>query len=361
MPIKNHSYLSAIPKLKTPFPDESFDDLKKDYASPPTSKCKLNIDGTFLKCEQLATLELPPRCLLLPWLPEGGLVMVAAERGAGKTHFALSLATALSEGTVFMRWPTTQATGVLYVDGEMPLTNIRDRLKIFIPDLSSKSLTILSHEWFYKRTERNLTITDHDIQAALLEQLDADKQLRVVILDNLSSLALIREDKSDDWRQYMLPFLIQCRRRGIAIIIVHHCGKSGEQRGTCAREDHLDTSIMLTRAKDNTHEAGCSFQVSFTKSRDCYGETIASFIATLQTSNAAATWEISLIKESTKDKLINLVRAKGDKGINVTDTAYELGITKGMISRLKKQCEEEGILQSSPRKNPMRIVVDWKK
>jgi putative DNA primase/helicase len=287
--------------------------------------------------------------------------MVAAERGIGKTYFALSLATALSTGISFMHWPIDQATGVLYVDGEMALTNIRDRLKLFAPYPFSQSLSILSHEWFYKYFERDLTITDPDIQATLLKKLDTHKQLQVLILDNLSSLTRIREDKSDDWRQCMLPFLIQCRRRGIAVILVHHCGKSGDQRGTGAREDHLDTSIKLTRTIYRTHDTGCSFQVSFTKARSCYGETIAPFIATLQISKCEALWKISKIEESSKDKLINLVKMKGEEGITVTKSAYELGLTKGMISRLKKQCEKGGILERSIRKNLMRISANWKR
>ena len=359
--IKNHTYLSALPSLIRRPPDESYEDLKKEYDGSSAPNSDVNMDTAILNYPQLLAVELPERKLLLPWLPEGGLAMVAAERGIGKTHFALSLATALSNGSSFMHWPIEKATGVLYVDGEMALTDIRNRLKVFAPDPLSQSLSILSHEWFYKQFERDLKISDQDIQSALLKKLEANIQLRVLILDNLSSLTQIREDKSDDWRQCMLPFLIQCRRRGIAVVIVHHCGKSGDQRGTGAREDHLDTSIKLTRTKDNTHAMGCSFQVTFTKARSCYGETIAPYIATLQTSTSAATWEISMVKESTKDKLINLVMARGDKGINVTHTAYELGLTKGMISRLKKQCEKEGILQSSPRKNPMRIATDWKK
>jgi putative DNA primase/helicase len=34
------------------------------------------------------------------------------------------------------------------------------------------------------------------------------------------------------------------------LLIVHHTGKGGEQRGTSRREDVLDTSISLRRPAD---------------------------------------------------------------------------------------------------------------
>ena len=49
----------------------------------------------------------------------------------------------------------------------------------------------------------------------ILEELDKTNDYGVLIFDNLSSLSRIREDKADDWREYFLPFLIHCRRRGV--------------------------------------------------------------------------------------------------------------------------------------------------
>ncbi len=37
----------------------------------------------------------------------------------------------------------------------------------------------------------------------------------------------------------MLPWLLDLRRRKIAVVIVHHAGRSGEMRGTSKREDNV--------------------------------------------------------------------------------------------------------------------------
>src|SRR5262245_6915683 len=64
----------------------------------------IQLSDAVLNFAALLKLDLPEREKILPWLPAGGLAMIAAERGLGKTHFALSLASALTAGRHFMKW-----------------------------------------------------------------------------------------------------------------------------------------------------------------------------------------------------------------------------------------------------------------
>jgi len=77
------------------------------------------------------------------------------------------------------------------------------------------------------------------VQAELDRWLDG---VDLLILDNLSSLtAVVRDNDAESWGpiQEWLPKL---RRRGVSVLVVHHAGKGGQQRGTSRREDVLDTS-----------------------------------------------------------------------------------------------------------------------
>jgi putative DNA primase/helicase len=56
----------------------------------------------------------------------------------------------------------------------------------------------------------------------------------------------------------------------VAVIIVHHAGKSGDQRGASSLEDFLDNTIELTKIKGM--ESGGHFNVKFTKGRSDDGE-----------------------------------------------------------------------------------------
>jgi Protein of unknown function (DUF3489) len=70
------------------------------------------------------------------------------------------------------------------------------------------------------------------------------------------------------------PRLIACgrlRRRGISVLIVHHAGKGGQQRGTTRREDVLDTSISLRHPADYSPVEGARFEIHLEKARGVRG------------------------------------------------------------------------------------------
>ena len=43
---------------------------------------------------------------------------------------------------------------------------------------------------------------------------------------------------------------LSLRRRGISVLLDHHAGRNGEQRGTSKREDVLDTMLTLRHPAD---------------------------------------------------------------------------------------------------------------
>jgi putative DNA primase/helicase len=87
----------------------------------------------------------------------------------------------------------------------------------------------------------------------------------LLILDNLSTLmATGSEGASNVW----LPiqnWLLRLRRKGVAVLIVHHAGVNGRQRGTSRREDALDTVIALRRPDDYLPQQGARFEIHIEK------------------------------------------------------------------------------------------------
>ena len=55
--------------------------------------------------------------------------MLYAPRGVGKTLLALSMGLAVASGSPFLRWHAPRQRRVLYVDGEMPLVSLQERLR----------------------------------------------------------------------------------------------------------------------------------------------------------------------------------------------------------------------------------------
>src|SRR5207302_1725194 len=90
-------------------------------------------------------------------------------------------------------------------------------------------------------------------------------------LDNLSCLtAVIRDNDAESWTPVQ-EWLLSLRRRGISVLIIHHAGKDGQQRGTSRREDVLDTSISLRRPSDYKATEGARFEIHIEKGRGIYG------------------------------------------------------------------------------------------
>ena len=84
-----------------------------------------------LSIRDLLSLEIRPREMILnPIIPEQGLVMIHAPRGIGKTHVSLMIAYTVATGSQMFsgKWESTKPNKVLFVDGEMPLAVMQERL-----------------------------------------------------------------------------------------------------------------------------------------------------------------------------------------------------------------------------------------
>ena len=132
----------------------------------------------------------------------------------------------------------------------------------------------------------------------------------------------------------MQAWILGLRRRGISVLLIHHAGKGGMQRGTSRREDVLDTTIQLKRPKDYEPEDGARFEVHFTKHRGFTGDDAAPIEAKLTTDGLGrARWEVINLG----DKLTDEIRELNAEGLSLRDIAKRLGVSKGKVERRLKQ------------------------
>ena len=158
------------------------------------------------------------------------------------------------------------------------------------------------------------------------------------MLDNLSSLtAVIRDNDAESWNPIQ-EWLLRLRRRGVSVLIVHHAGKGGEQRGTSRREDVLDTSISLRRPSDYVPTEGARFEVHFEKARGIHGERAKPFEVRLEIRDGA------MLLDHPRDRGWKPARVKAllDDDMSIRDIADETGLSKSTVHRLKKQIEGGG-------------------
>ena len=284
------------------------------------------------------SLKIKPREMLLaPIVPQKGLVMLYASRGTGKTLIALGIAYAVATGTKFLKWTAPKPRRVLLIDGEMPAADLQTRLASLVAGATetvanSGSLNILCGDLIEEGGIGNLASIE--IQAELDRWLDG---IDLLILDNLSSLtAVIRDNDAESWGPIQ-EWLLRLRRRGISVLIVHHAGKGGQQRGTSRREDVLDTSISLRRPEDYAPTEGARFEVHIEKGRGIHGQDAKPFEAKMEECNGTAIWAMREIADVNEAR----IKALMDDGLSVREIADETGIPKSTVHRTKKKIEAE--------------------
>jgi len=267
--------------------------------------------------------------------------MLYAKRGVGKTHVALGIAYAVASGGQFLRWQASQPRNVLYVDGEMPARLLQERLDAIlagadkVPPDFDQSFRLLAMDT--QDIGLSLNLANPSDQQRLDGMLGATDFL---ILDNLSTLVHGgRENDAESW-DAMQAWLLQLRRRGISVLLVHHAGRSDNARGTSKREDVLDTVIHLKRPDDYEAEEGARFEVHLTKARGVHGDDASPFEARLTMNGDAATWSVKALQDVEADRVAELTKA----GSSVRDIEKETGLSKSKVNRIQKRLKAEGRL-----------------
>lgn len=296
--------------------------------------CTLGIDD-------LLRMEIPHRELLLdPILPAKGLMMIHARRGGSKTFLALAIGLAVAGGTSLLRWSAPKARRVLYVDGEMTLVDLQKRLAALRHGIGSN----IPNENFRLLAADHTDVPDLATQSGqraldpLLHEVD------LLVVDNISTLCWTRSDNDAGSWTSMQEWILGLRRRGIAVLLVHHSGKSGEQRGTSRREDVLDTVIALRRPADYKPQQGARFEVHVEKSRAYFGDGGRPFEARLLATSDGhgLNWSACDLKPSQLDQATTLFR----DGLTIRAVAAELGIARSSAGRLRQRAEADGLLDS---------------
>lgn len=288
-----------------------------------------------LTMDEFILMKLEPRGYLLqPIIPDQGIVILFAPRGVGKTFVALTISIAVAGGLSIFNWRAPKANRVLYVDGEMPALAMQERLSALAlgmaaPAHALENLSILTPDMQPRPMPDLSTIAG---QMALEPFLDG---VNMLVLDNLATLCRTgKENESQSWQQ-MQSWLLDLRRRGLSVLLVHHAGKSGDQRGTSAREDIMDTVISLRRPRQYNMAEGARFQVHLTKARGIVGDEAKPFEVHLRTENNSLQWDVQELEDVEMEQLKRLL----SEGYSIRDCAEEMGMSKSAIHRLKRRME----------------------
>jgi hypothetical protein len=228
---------------------------------------------------------------------------------------------------------------VAYLDGEMPLREMQERSqgmagrypkdcagrfhlinqepqRAGMPDLSNAA----SQRWLSRK----------------LDRLEVD----LIIVDNLSTLCRSGvENEAESWSPVQ-TWLLQQRAAGRSVVLIHHAGKSGQQRGTSKREDVLDTVIALKRPGDYQASQGARFEVHFEKARGFSGAEAEPLVAQLEGAEGEYSWVIDRLEATRFEQVVALL----NDDVPRAEICEQLNIRKGTVSKYATRAREQGLL-----------------
>jgi RecA-family ATPase len=250
-------------------PDSVFDKFKAHAASVFADR--LDLSGLkLLNSEQLLKTDVPEREKLL-----GNLILsrtinnVSAEAGLGKTTLTMALCAAIATAGKFLSWEAESASKVLYVDGEMLLSDLKSRIKTINTGLSvNQKLLFMKNMIFLngELCESGLPSLLTQEGQTLIELKLLESKARVIVLDNLTSLLPDADSADTVAMKAFLQWLKNLRYAGYTVITINHMTKSGARCGSVVLDTYNDMTIDLIAEIKNKQKTG-NTRFMFAKSR----------------------------------------------------------------------------------------------
>jgi hypothetical protein len=192
-------------------------------------------------------------------------MLLVADTGLGKTNIALAVVFAIAQGADFLHWHGTgEPHRVLYVDGEMSIRLMRDRIEDAIRRAGSKpeGVFVLNTEDFPEMPP----LSDPLGRLAIDKIIAALGGIDLIVFDNIQALVLGDMREELPWKN-VLGWVKDLTRRKIAQIWIHHTGHDATRSyGTKTREWQMDAVALLEAVE--RPEADLAFALKFTKARE---------------------------------------------------------------------------------------------
>ncbi len=221
--------------------------------------------------QEIMGMNIPDKAWVMRnFMREETITIVNGFRGEGKSWLSTSIGNEVSWGGRVGPWKVEKPMNVLIVDGEMPVKMQQERLGLLNKgrDIRKKPrrLFVYPEAYAYRIGLHRANILSPEWRERIADVVYG-RRVGLLILDNLSSLAPGIDENDKMEFDPVNRWLLEMRFNGITILMTHHTGKSGQQRGTSAHEDHVDVSILLSRPRGWNQGQGCRFKCEAIKDR----------------------------------------------------------------------------------------------
>lgn len=284
----------------------------------------------------------PRQQLCGPWLLERGFAMVFAPTGVGKSWFAMGVAAAVAGGGTFGHWSSPEPKRVLYIDGEMDMSDLKSRFQSIVGAADGDRDQIAGNVFLYARHDQPESAPMPDFgredHGDYIVQRVREIRPHLVVLDNLSTLATVDDDNAADAWDPFLKILHRIKGAGASVLVVHHANKGGtEYRGSSKIPVMFDALVRLQPDTQAHGINGATFLLDFTKTR-------------MLTEDAGKTFNVAFADQQwlwdvlVSPELQSLVRRILDGEFRTQqDAARAIGRSKGEVSKMLAKAYAAGV------------------
>jgi hypothetical protein len=274
----------------------------------PLGGSQINIEDHILDITQIRELRIThPTMILKPWLREGQVTILYGNFGTGKSLLTLligylvGLKDPTSKYAQIGRWQVKNSTGCLYVDGELGLVEMEERLKQYEwlgEQAGPRRIQIFSLPEYQVASEDTFNLASRVNQIKVLHWLREHPKYKLIILDSASTLfGLEDENSNSEWSNKINPMLRELRAMGIACLLLHHSGKDGRRglRGASAMGAMAHNIYRITDHENKDQDDGEAWFTLFKDKQRAGGLLFRTFsIHFSQTDNKREThWEVT--------------------------------------------------------------------
>jgi AAA domain-containing protein/primase/DNA polymerase family protein len=317
----------------------------------------VSVDG-----DQFMAEDIPPRRVLLrtitnkePVFFQQSINQIFAWRGIGKTNVGLGLTMAFATAGSFLNWEVPEKCRVLYVEGEMPQSQLQQRWNAIVGKTNGYArLVTIDKQPRNMMSKLSTQIGRDKIETHLAKEETEGRKVDIIMLDSISTLFNIAANDEDVWLNIQ-DWLISLRSKGLTIFFFHHSGKLGASRSHSKSEDMLDVSIKLEAPKER--ESGCLHAIlSYDKARAGLDEPAAEIKMKRVHSDACAcrkgaglilgcpgdsvAWEYKPSADANRMKASVMFEEEASLG----DVAKALGVPRATVQSWKKKWDENRIV-----------------
>lgn len=245
-------------------------------------------------------------------------------------------------------------TGCLYIDGEMGVVELRERLDQF-KYLGKQQYPVLGFPLpeYQLATEDDFFLSERKNQLQIINWLKDHLDYKLLILDSVTTLfGLTDENNNAEWSNKIIPLLRDLKALGVATIILHHSGKDERRglRGASAMGAMAHNIFALINHKNKDIDEGEAYFTLIKNKQRAAGFQFKSFdIHYTQDSGQRETyWDteraMKRTDEDLDDKQIMIIRKLLRGQSSQKEIAEYIGCTSGYITQVKNKAKDFGYL-----------------